>query len=657
MSAAQTSCPACGGPVRFKIGTAMVTVCEYCRSVVARGDRKLEDLGKVSAVTDTGAVLELGFKGRYDGVPFELVGRVQLGHAAGGVWDEWYAAFADGRWGWLAEAQGRYYLTFPLQTELPKLPTFDEIAVGGTIRLPPGKERYVVAEKGRAKALGAEGEMPYLFEPGAEPLYVDLSGEDARFGTLDYSEKTPLVFTGREATLAQLGVPKTNRVREREARQVEGIHLNCPQCGGPLDLKAPDQTERVGCPNCNALLDAKEGKLRLFQALDVPKVKPTIPLGARGKFPEGEFTVIGFMKRATTVESIDYFWKEYLLYEPLLGFRWLVEDSDHWNYVRPVSIGSVSVIGTKVRHEDNLFKLFQRGKARVTFVAGEFYWKVAIGEKTHTRDYIAPPLMLSREETAAGAEQAEINWSLGTYLPRQEVEQAFDLTGLPAPSTVGSNQPFRYTSIYKYWLYFLAAVVTLGLFFFALAGRHKVHEIAVRVPAATAATPTLPAPPGQVPAPPAAPEHPSKVFFSDHFELRPRRNIAVTMKADVGAGGVFVEGEFVHKETGDVQMFYAEMGYYQGVEDGESWTEDEREKTVYLSALPGGTYSLRLEVVPEKPGQEVRVRVVVEQSVMRLVTWLLTVLGLSLLPILVGLYHLFFEHRRWQESNCVATSE
>src|SRR6202521_2148646 len=112
MSTLQANCPACGAPVSFKTGSSIVVVCEFCQSVVARTDRALEDLGKVAELVDTGSPLDVGLKGKHHGVGFELTGRAQLGHEAGGVWDEWYAAFADGRWGWLAEAQGRFYFTF-----------------------------------------------------------------------------------------------------------------------------------------------------------------------------------------------------------------------------------------------------------------------------------------------------------------------------------------------------------------------------------------------------------------------------------------------------------------------------------------------------------------------------------------------------------------
>ena len=130
MSPVQASCPACGAAITFKVGSAIVTVCAYCRSVVARGDRQLEDLGKVADLIETGSILDIWLQGRYEGVPFELTGRAQLRHEAGGVWDEWYAAFDDGQWGWLAEAQGKFYLT--VKKEASGLPPYDVLQIGGT---------------------------------------------------------------------------------------------------------------------------------------------------------------------------------------------------------------------------------------------------------------------------------------------------------------------------------------------------------------------------------------------------------------------------------------------------------------------------------------------------------------------------------------------
>ena len=101
-----------------------------CSSAVGRADGKLENLGKVADLVQTDTPLKVGLRGKFKGVPFEITGRSQIKHSAGGVWDEWYVAFRGGqRWGWLAEAQGRMYLTFehplPKGHEIPPLADLD----------------------------------------------------------------------------------------------------------------------------------------------------------------------------------------------------------------------------------------------------------------------------------------------------------------------------------------------------------------------------------------------------------------------------------------------------------------------------------------------------------------------------------------------------
>ena len=85
-----------------------------------------------------GAVLRVGLEGMYDGRKFRLTGRTQLAHPAGGVWDEWYAAFADGRWGWLSEAQGRYYLLFE-QAASADRPSLDGLVPGADVEPPEAR--------------------------------------------------------------------------------------------------------------------------------------------------------------------------------------------------------------------------------------------------------------------------------------------------------------------------------------------------------------------------------------------------------------------------------------------------------------------------------------------------------------------------------------
>ena len=67
-------------------------------------------------------------QGRYQGHDFDIRGVVRLQHDAGGFWDEWYLLFDDGRCGWLAEVQQRFYLTFAIDEKgAAKIPEFDEL--------------------------------------------------------------------------------------------------------------------------------------------------------------------------------------------------------------------------------------------------------------------------------------------------------------------------------------------------------------------------------------------------------------------------------------------------------------------------------------------------------------------------------------------------
>jgi hypothetical protein len=301
-------------------------------------------LGKVAEIADSQSPLRLGLKGTYNNARFELTGRAQLKHELGGYWDEWYATFSNGWVGWLAEAQGRFYLTFyqPLP-DGTALPDFGGLQLGQIVSEIPGPVPLMVQEKGHGTSVAADGEIPYKLTPGEQFAYADLAGKDNAFATIDYSIEPPWVFSGKQVTLDEIGLGDARPV-EREARRVSAMGMGCPNCGGPLELVAPDKTERVTCPNCNSLLDVNQGKLSFFKALTPPPSDPgfVAPIGAEGTFPgDVRFKIIGAVVRSVKIDGLTYYWHEYLLYNPMVGFRWLVHSDNHCNFVEPVNPAEV----------------------------------------------------------------------------------------------------------------------------------------------------------------------------------------------------------------------------------------------------------------------------------------------------------------------------
>lgn len=648
MAMLEGNCPACGSPISFKSGSSVVVICEYCHSVVARSDRAFEDLGKVAELMETNSPLEVGLNGTYRGVPFELTGRAQLGHEMGGAWDEWYATFQNGWLGWLAEAQGRFYMTFRQEIENPNsVPPFGRLQLGQQVAGLPSQVPLITAETGRSRALGAKGEIPYKLTPGETNFYADLSGAGGVFGTLDYGEYPPLFFLGQEVTLAELGITATGKEREREARRVATAQLNCPHCGGGLELRAPDMAERVTCPNCSSLLDINQGQLKYLKTLKRGQFEPVIPVGAIGVFEGGQqLTVIGFVARSVEIDGTVYYWTEYLLYHPQIGFRWLVNSDDHWNFVESVPPGEVVEFDKTTLFRGKTFKIFQDAEARVEYVAGEFYWKVEVEEKVRAVDYVCPPLMLSKEvsilniRTGGTDEQpeftqtGEINWSLGTYFPVKEVEKAFGASNLPRPGNVAPNQPFLHKSIYKYWLMLLPILLVIGLVMTIVGGTSQ------RVTSNSYTFPALPNADG------------TQVIFSDQFELQGRRNIKVTAQAsEVDNTWLYMEGDLINDDTGLVQSFPLSVEYYHGVEDGESWTEGKSSDDSTVSAMPAGKYTMRLEAQWEKWQQPMPVVVTVEQGTTRGVNFIIALIVISIIPIFIVIWQITFESRRWSESS------
>jgi hypothetical protein len=618
-------CPACGAEVPFKRDGSMVVVCAYCSAVVARGDRGFESLGKIADLIETGSPLQLGLHGRIGGVDFELVGRTQLQHELGGVWDEWYAALADGRWGWLAEAQGCFYLTFEQPIPEEGLPLQGELQVGEPAPI-PGPVDFVTAEKGSARLVSGRGEIPFRVEPGAAVAYADLSGPAGEFATLDYSQSPPAYYAGRQVTLAELGLGGAPAA-EHEARHVKGAELRCPQCGGPLELRAPERSKRVTCPSCGALLDCAQGRLAWLQALEPPPpaVAPVLPLGSTGALGDNTYTVVGFVVRSVEEDGQRWPWQEYLLYEPLAGFRWLTCSGGHWSFVAGVPPGQVTTAGRTASWRGRPYRLFQDGMARVDHVLGELYWEVKAGEEVQTADFVRPPEMLSKEWS-----EAEVNWSVGTYLSPKEVARAFGVDVPLSTEGVAPNQPGPHQGVYRIWGWMLLATFAVGLVIMGTRKRQSLfdHTFAFEPMASAQAAQTV---------------------FSDPFDVAGRRNLRVVLSAQLDGrrSWVYVDGDLIDEATGLVQSFSAPLE-----PDEEGSPRQYRSAEIYLPALPAGRYTLRLEAQWENFAEPLSdLAVHLELGVPR-PTHVLGALGLiSIIPILVFFARAGFEKRRWENSS------
>ena len=192
MALRETNCPGCGAPVKFASPVSLIAVCASCRATLMRRDLDVERIGTMAVLIDDSTPLQLGAEGRYRGVYFAVVGRLQV-RWEHGRWSEWYLGFDDQRTGWLGEAAGEYSVSF--KATVPEaVPKWDDLRPGLVVTL--DRVDYEVTDVRRAKVVGGDGELPVRVDAGWETATADLRTPTTRFATLDYSDDPPSVYLG-----------------------------------------------------------------------------------------------------------------------------------------------------------------------------------------------------------------------------------------------------------------------------------------------------------------------------------------------------------------------------------------------------------------------------------------------------------------------------
>lgn len=406
--------------------------------------------------------------------------------------------------------------------------------------------------------------------------------------------------------------------------------FNCRNCGAPVELRALTHTRAVACTSCGAVLDPKDPNLVVLQdAADRQRYTPLIPFGTRGTFEGHPYEVIGYQYRQIEVEGVPYGWSEYVLFNPYQGFRYLSEYNGHWNFVRPLP--TMPTVSADARPSVALgpwtFRHFQTATAVTKYVLGEFPWRVRAGDTVETRDYIAPPLLLSSERTGS-----EITWSRGSYLTGAAVWNACGLPDAPpAASGVFANQPSPHDGRpTRYWRTFLAL---FGLLVCGILFRLVTADRAVVFDEQYAYSPA----PGVEPA-----------FVTEPFELPSDATLEMDLQASLNNAWLYLDLALLNTQTGTALNVGGEMELYSGSDADGPWTEGSGRTSVVVPWVPAGQYYLRVE--PQGP-TPAAYRVLVRRDVVLFWPYLLAAVLLLAPPIVVSMRAASFEHSRWQESD------
>ncbi len=482
----------------------------------------------------------------------------------------------------------------------------------------------------------------------------------------------------------------------------------CPKCQARVPCYDPAGSEYFGCFKCRTYFRA-DPAAPYSPATVVSGFKrelppgPSLPLGATGPLGGYQVRLTGYQVRGEKNDRTAE-WREYQL-RPAIPFQGddpidfplqLAEFQGHWLLIRrapsfPATKGSHSFQGKEWTSPStgNGYRLWHRYEPIIRDAQGEFDWNILDDEHLKIQEFTGPPYLLSSEQ----APKSKPTWYLSEYLEPAQVAAAFGLPvgQLPSRQGTGAAQPNPHQTGTAWRLFGVAAVLLLALAAWLAITRPSSEltdtfvipavPVAADAPVAltpppagdtlglaaarataAAAPPAVPEPKPELPAtsPPAAP-----TTAPGYSQMLVSKTIALTHPAALdirfdapGLSNHWLEvtASLVNEQTGRGYEVTRSLEFYEGMEDGEHWTEGSYSANAVISGLPPGRYHLNLYPSLEAGTGDTELRVQLEQHTGFFSNFALILLIMSILPFWQFVRHSAFENSRWENSDFAPSS-
>lgn len=355
--------------------------------------------------------------------------------------------------------------------------------------------------------------------------------------------------------------------------------ISCPSCGAGLMALGGGRVVLQVCAHCGAAMDAVDNYRLLKTFADRRRPDTPFQLGATGRIDGVDWTVIGILGWAETWRGESWNWTDHQLYSPTHGYAWLTLENGHliltraWrgrrgpNWITPQGVELAESPPT-IRARDRTYTYYETSDARITYAEGEFSSVAMVGDRVQSLCFLSEDEMLTL--TQSGAER-EVE--LSTWPPQAETWASFSLTPPGKPWRVHPLQPYRPWREERF-LRTTGAVVacaSLVLGLFLLGQGEKVQPVTQ---------------PGS-----------GRLAFEAEIPITQTRGLTqFVVQTDLYNAWSGIEVEVADPDDTPVFQIAREVGYYQGVEGGESWSEGDQTLSISFRPEVAGSYRFSLEV-------------------------------------------------------------
>ena len=353
--------------------------------------------------------------------------------------------------------------------------------------------------------------------------------------------------------------------------------LECPACGGAIELHAAGYSLLHVCQYCGSEIDLVDDTAKLIaQHVEAAKAL-VVPLGAKGVINGVEWVCIGNLEKHDGWEG----WEEFLLFNPYHGYRWLVLTQSGWSLGTPILSTPASPTQDSFRFEGaGMKRIYDPAASEIRRAIGEFYWRVKQGDEVVSTSYVGGGKVLSCEMTGD-----EYNWTLEEFASSKGIATAFGIEDTGQYPRIGDypqpHQPNPYSDRAMSWglvagIVFLAAMLLSIVLSF---GGERREQTFVANPASSA-----------------------RSFSLGTFEVTGRaRPFTIKARGEPGDNNwMYLEYTLTNTATDEEIIASQPIEYYYG----RDWKEDDRSGTIKIASVPAGRYELVAEIA--LPEDEVR---------------------------------------------------
>lgn len=200
---------------------------------------------------------------------------------------------------------------------------------------------------------------------------------------------------------------------------LQGTTLNCPSCGGPVEL-ANRFVKMVVCSYCGNTLAVRNDRLdptgKTAALVDYPT---RFSVGATGKLRGKPFRILGRVR----LETDDSYWDEWYLEFSDGSVAWLEEEEGEYTLSRKEALTSEAPdfdavrVGSRLTINGQPFFVTERSRARVAGAEGQLFFRVRVGQPVKFVDG-----NISGRLAAIEYGDDEIEYGVAEVIEREEVE-------------------------------------------------------------------------------------------------------------------------------------------------------------------------------------------------------------------------------------------